>query len=482
MRNRFFILLTFFITFASFIHAQILISEQDAVREAVENNLSVSILKLEQHKAFLAKENLHSQWLPQLSLNLQQDFIPYNNFAESSSNWVKDSEQLSETGLNFSIQQALPGGGKVFSEFHTKRTDALGTNSVLYNSGGSVNFLQPLLQNAWGNDPVKSSIYTQTLDQKQLTLSQKRTIISIISETRKQYWNLFENQALIRLYEKQREYSAKRLEADREKLAIGLATPMDTLNAALSFMKSTTEIMRLEGDMVVAHKEFANVLGRDTLDVVFSLTDSISFYSLFPTEELIEQAKKFDPQLDILQVMHDKLLHEQSRARNQLLPELDFQAGYGYDGINSKFFGDNQNYNQNLVFSLIAGYSLPIRNKKNQVKSKELEIEENRIQKKQLVNELRIKIDELRTAWEKELAMLDVLQKTKEIADKQLEAAQAGYNLGTIDRLSLVDAENSFLSASIDLLRSQLTMKRILIVVEEVTGTVLERFGVAINE
>src|SRR5690554_4075866 len=171
MRNRFFILLTFFITFASFIHAQILISEQDAVREAVENNLSVSILKLEQHKAFLAKENLHSQWLPQLSLNLQQDFIPYNNFAESSSNWVKDSEQLSETGLNFSIQQALPGGGKVFSEFHTKRTDALGTNSVLYNSGGSVNFLQPLLQNAWGNDPVKSSIYTQTLDQKQLTLS-----------------------------------------------------------------------------------------------------------------------------------------------------------------------------------------------------------------------------------------------------------------------------------------------------------------------
>jgi len=413
MRNRFFILLTFFITFASFIHAQILISEQDAVREAVENNLSVSILKLEQHKAFLAKENLHSQWLPQLSLNLQQDFIPYNNFAESSSNWVKDSEQLSETGLNFSIQQALPGGGKVFSEFHTKRTDALGTNSVLYNSGGSVNFLQPLLQNAWGNDPVKSSIYTQTLDQKQLTLSQKRTIISIISETRKQYWNLFENQALIRLYEKQREYSAKRLEADREKLAIGLATPMDTLNAALSFMKSTTEIMRLEGDMVVAHKEFANVLGRDTLDVVFSLTDSISFYSLFPTEELIEQAKKFDPQLDILQVMHDKLLHEQSRARNQLLPELDFQAGYGYDGINSKFFGDNQNYNQNLVFSLIAGYSLPIRNKKNQVKSKELEIEENRIQKKQLVNELRIKIDELRTAWEKELAMLDVLQKNK---------------------------------------------------------------------
>jgi len=73
-------------------------------------------------------------------------------------------------------------------------------------------------------------------------------------------------------------------------------------------------------------------------------------------------------------------------------------------------------------------------------------------------------------------------KKTKEIADKQLEAAQAGYNLGTIDRLSLVDAENSFLSASIDLLRSQLTMKRILIVVEEVTGTVLERFGVAINE
>ncbi|MFW6220873.1 MAG: TolC family protein [Fibrobacterota bacterium] len=480
--------------------AQPVLTEADVVKETIEKNLSVEALKLRKQSSVLSSHTARGQWLPRLSVSIEQDYTPLDSTSASIGDSLREGDKKTSTraGVALGATQALPGGGRLSAGVDLNRLESFGEERPLidgdpasalsadpdlpdHSNGWSVEYQQPLLRNAWGNDPVRSSIYIQRLDHQRLTLDQKQQIISLISEARGQYWELFELRSLIRLYETQKASAQQRLTADRAKLAVGRATPLDTLNAALEFMKTQTQIMRLEGDISLARHRLANILNRDTLDAPIAITDSISLSSLPASDELLRQAMEYDPQLKIFSVMHEKLSHQKSRARNELLPQVDLSATYRRGGRDSDFLGNDRLFEQNLVLALIAEYSIPTRGRKNDLRISEIQLQENKLQEKQRRDQIQLQIDQLCIAWEKELSTIDVLKKTKEIARRQLQASQTGYRLGTVDRLSLVDAENAYLSASVDLLRSQLTMKRTQIVLDEVTGTVLPTFGVVLQ-
>ncbi len=478
--------------------AQPLLTEQDVVKQVLENNLSVESLELQKQQSILDAHNAQGQWLPRLAVRVKQDFTPLDSSSAAYGDSILGERKTStSTGVGVNATQALPGGGSLSADVDVNRSETFHQDDILiedfgdgplgaldgpdYGNSWSLEYRQPLLRGAWGNDPVKHSIYIQRLDQQNLTLEQKRRIIEIISDSRNRYWDVFEKNALIDLYEKQRIHAKQRLDADRARLSIGRATPLDTLNAALSLMKAQTEIMRLRGEISLAKNQLANVLGRDTLCDSTHTSDSIDLKALHSSEQLLNQALEFDPQLKIFSIINERIVEEQRKARNDLLPQVDFSASYRRNARDSDLMGSGRSFDHNLVLSLIAEYSLPIRTGRNEIRSIELQLRDSRIQEKQRRDRIKLQIDELRTAWEQELRTLEILKKAKEVARKQLEASQEGYRLGTIDRLSLVDAENAFLSASIDLLRSQLTMKRTQILIEEVTGTVLPTFGVVLQ-
>jgi outer membrane protein TolC len=84
-------------------------------------------------------------------------------------------------------------------------------------------------------------------------------------------------------------------------------------------------------------------------------------------------------------------------------------------------------------------------------------------------------------SWKKELGRLGIQKQIVDVARQQLDLAQKAYELGTIDRLELSDAKDKLTKSEIDYLKSQIEMKRLEVIVDELTGTLFQKLNILID-
>jgi len=94
---------------------------------------------------------------------------------------------------------------------------------------------------------------------------------------------------------------------------------------------------------------------------------------------------------------------------------------------------------------------------------------------------LKNQVNELYFAWNQELEQLRLSQTSREIAKKQLHAAEKNLELGAVDMYTKIKAKNDYINAELQYLRRQISMKRLEIIFDEITGNVLTKFGVEIK-
>jgi outer membrane protein TolC len=108
-------------------------------------------------------------------------------------------------------------------------------------------------------------------------------------------------------------------------------------------------------------------------------------------------------------------------------------------------------------------------------------IDKNSLDREQYREELRLKIRELDRSWERERRAIEIATMARQLAGQTLSASREGFAAGTVDRLSLDNAENDYRSACTELLRKQLLMKQLEIIFDEMTGSTLSRLGVELK-
>jgi outer membrane protein TolC len=91
---------------------------------------------------------------------------------------------------------------------------------------------------------------------------------------------------------------------------------------------------------------------------------------------------------------------------------------------------------------------------------------------------LAVAVEELVTTWDQERQRLELAKTSQSIANQHFIAAQRGYELGTVDYLRYIEAENSLRDASLELLSQQIGLKRLEITFDEISGNLFARFGV----
>jgi outer membrane protein TolC len=453
-------------------------SEKDIIIIALEKNPDIKLLNSREAYGLLDLKIAEAGWLPQIGLSstyqpLIYDYLKFHPLKSDDYSWkIFNSAVLSKI---------LPGGGTIYSTFYQGIEDPTYNNeNYSHQTKFSASINQPLLKDAFSNAPLTYSLTIKKLDYKNITLDNQKQILSDLSNIRNLYWDYYSQKSLLSIYDRKIERAEEHRKIANARFAVGDGTILDTLSSAYELMSSMQRRLDAQINLKKTLRQFSLSLSLppDSLTI-----DSIPFNvpSLPSSQELIDLSFRYDPSLRIFENMERKLAYQYKNQTNNLLPSLDLNLSYSNTHSGSKLFSSNQS-NRNAIIGLVFSYALPLKKEKIEMKQTELSQKDNLIRKEKYTAELTSKLNELRDSWSQELQRIALLEKSKNIAELQLNAAQNEFKQGTIDRMALLDAEDKLVESETNLLKANFEMKKLEIILDEITGTLFQRFGISTNE
>lgn len=464
-------LLIFFLLIPTAIINGASVTERQALLSALEHRYEVRILHLENSRDSLNVELQETRWLPQISLRT----------GLSAKSFDSTSSSLFENTNSLSASQHLPGGGGISGSLRFDNTVNIeNTDSTTQGTAVQLQFTQPLLRNAWKADSIVYEITLARLDNQRFTLEQLQRMLNYSSDIRTRFWNLFEAQALVSLYEQEEAYAKQRLETERTRLTLGISPPLDTLSAKLSYINAYARLHDARSSLIQLQEELAFYSGIDDRTLTIDSAIDFSTPDLPEPDTMIARAERFDPQLRIFDIAAERLERVRKQTRNKLLPSVYLTASWqrSFDENSSTRIND---FTNNSVIGLIASYNLPVKPRRISLRQNAIASDINSLERENHLRQLRLRLSELQRSWARERRAIEIAASAEEVARQTLVATREGYSVGTVDRLSLDKAENDYRSARIELLRKQLLMKQLEIVFDEITGATLTNLGVHVQ-
>ncbi len=442
-----------------------LLSERDAVIKALSSTTDIQIQKIESQRDSLTLRSAQSATLPQLSINI--------------SSLLNDSATLNvATGT---LSQSLPGGGRLFGTAEHQFGTQWHSSSNMSNTRFTVGVEQPLLKSAWSHAPVRTGIKITSLNNEILSIQRERSILSELSKIRNLYWSVYEQKQLERIIQSRLDQTKEHYMTEQQRYRLGEASPLDTLSAALQYVNAQRTLLSSRNTARNTLFRLASALRTDVESIVLPDSADLTVPDIPEPQQFIDLARRYDPQIQILQRMQELTALQVRQRHNNLLPEINVRTSYTHEQRRpDPFYDDNFSWGNGSV-QFVLNYSLPAVSARAEKQKQELSLLINEYNTEQHSIDQAYYLEELRERWHQDTVQLEFADLSVELAQQQYEAVKHGYELGTEDRLSLIAAQNDLAAAKVSAIQAKIELKRFQIVFEEITGTLFERFGVQLQ-
>jgi hypothetical protein len=467
------------------------LTEQSSLFTALKKKNSFKILSFDRGIDSLELHSLLFERLPVLTVSMeptvttgQPDKQIVDNVDFATSTLLSDTLKmypLSSLRSKIEVKQRLPGGGEISGAMEGNIVNVNHARSLDHQSSYSVSYIQPLIKDAFKYGDLNHSIAIAVLYSEQLSFERKRSLLKELSGIRTMFWDAYEKKALLTIYRNELRRSEDLFQVEKARMRIGESTVLDSINANLNVLTSQQNVLDANISMEMSISQLATELTllpdtlwvNDSCDIhVDDLPDDSTLLLLF---------EQFDPNLQVFQKITERLCLEHDRIRHNIYPDLQLRASLRRDQSGDNFFSDNGGYTSNAVIGLLFSYSIPVRKNIDLQAKSRYEFQKNEISMKQYRIEAGNQIRNLRMSWKKELSRLGLMKQIASVARQQLDIAEKEYELGTIDRFELSDVKDKLVKSEIDYLKSRIEMKRLEVIVDELTGTLFQKFNILID-
>jgi outer membrane protein TolC len=440
------------------------LSEQDAIHIALERDRSVRVARISRATDSLTLEQSKAAYLPTLALGSTLSWAP------------KDTATLS-ADISAAGSQAIPGGGSLSGSVTPLATRNLTTATLDGSTGYALTLRQPLAAGAWRYGQPGYDLRVQRLTSAEANAGFRKDLAAELSSVRRLFWSAYERTKELAIAREALAQSERMLTNDRARFAVGEIAVIDTLGTALAWLQAQQDALSAEIAFTQARRDLAEALASSADSVVIPESLDVTVADLPQPAELLAAARAYDPSRTLFELAYEKLQLQLGQRRNDLLPQVDLQASYAYDDALSS----SASLRNNSVFALIASYALPTRSKRIDAAKARLSAEQNRIEAAQHDRELDNSAAALVENWSIEQRRLTTAQTAAEVARRRLQAAQKGYEVGSIDQLAYLQARKDAFDNQTRALQQLVALKRLEITFDELTGNVFSRFGVHVQ-
>lgn len=425
--------LVLFLFFMVKMSAQEILTVENAVKIALENNFEI---KIASNNLTIDKTNVstgNAGMLPTVAATI------VNN------NRIQNSSQTSQTGVVTQLDNAK-------------------NNSLGYGVGLDWTVFDGLKMFA-KLDQLKE---LQNLGEAQL----KSTVLQKIGDVTATYFDLVQQQQQLSALDSTILISDKRLNLAQNRFSIGKASKLEVLNAQVDL--NTDKVMLLRQKELYANTKIAlnQILARDS-QINFKVVDEIVVDEKLKLDELTTLAEKQNPQLQA-QIISRRVSELQlKQIRADRYPTVKLNTGYNFAetqsslGFTSQSSARGFNYGFSASLNIFDGLS-----QNRNEKIAKIELENSEIATNQQNMNL---LSALASAYQKYLTNLELINLeniNQDIASQNLRISIDKLTIGTITTLEFRAAQLNYVNAKVRYSNAQFQAKLSEIALKELAGNI----------
>jgi outer membrane protein len=313
------------------------LSMEAAISLALQNNLGLRVERINPELQDLAIAQARTVWTPNLtgSLSTSSRTSPISGFFSGAT----DKLTRENLGTTVGANQVLPWGANYSVGWDTTRNQS---NSVYDSPNPSLlsnltfSFTQPLLRNL-KVDSARNQLVISKMNREVSDIELRQTVLTTVRNVKYAYWDVKAAGAALQVARQSLDLAREALRNNKSKVEIGTMAPIDIVEAEAEVARRTENVIVAES-AVRRNEDRLRTIILDTRDADywatnFDLTEQPQFEA---TTVDVEQAVRtaIEKRTDLLQSrknieMSNSNIHY---LRNQVLPDLSAQVGYGLSG------------------------------------------------------------------------------------------------------------------------------------------------------
>jgi outer membrane protein len=413
---------------------------------------------------------------------------------------------------NAQYYQSFPTGTYVEFDFNNQRLTINSPFSTL-NPALNSNYrflIQQQLLSGFGFAPNLRYLRLAKNNRKTSEIAFRQQVIATATQIENIYWDLVSAYQDEQVKERSLAFAEKSLDDEQKQLQLKAVPAMDV-------MKAESEVAQRQQDVTVSkttlqlQESFIKSALTKQLDqtleempvIPTASLDAFQAESVPSVPDLIAQALKDRPDVNLLQINEDSYQVSRKAVRNAMLPQValtGYYAGYGLGGLANPDFpggapvvntpagfgGTLQNTFNNSSPDYLAEVqiNIPLRNRlarADQFRS-ELEYRQAQLQVVQQKKNLRIEVRNAAYSLEQGAARVEAARKARDLAQRTFDIKKQEQQLGAGSNFETLTAEHDLAIASSTLAAAETAYEKYRVELYQTTGQTLTRLGISLDD
>jgi len=469
----------------------------DYLQKVLDHNDTIQARILEAEAGFRKERAEHGIFEPEWDASINRIVNKRTNniqqaAEQSGSFFFSERNTIYDTGL----QTLLPMGGKIrlgytlsdlvnnvnpFGGFITTTNNKF---TQQYQTFVGVTVTQPILKNA-GSDYTLAGIRMAALESDIAFQEYRRQLMLTLSQAESAYWNLYYAQEQLRFFQESVSVAESVLDDSQEKVKAGQGAELDVLEAQSGLAVRRTkqnEALQNYYDAMSQVRAFTGVMPTEQRRELRAMDNPATTNQ--PSSYAVSFRNAFELNPDFL-IQRKKVAQENLRvvvARNQVLPELDLKAAYGFNGL-GRTPGDSWDLAEQRNFpswTLGAELTIPLAGNikgRNQLAAARLTYQSaladlNGMQT-EIANSLDASLQKVRS-WRDSIQSYETVVRFNE---DLLKTQRERLKVGTIEPRKVFEVEADLLDSRQSLAQALVQLQRGMLQLQVVAGSLLKERG-----
>jgi outer membrane protein TolC len=413
---------------------------------------------------------------------------------------------------DFRYYQSFATGSYIEFDLNNSRQTVNSPSSQL-NPSLSANYrflVQQQLLQGFGFGPNLRWLRLAKDNRKLTEIGFRQQIDLTITQIENIYWDLVDAYQDAQVKERSLAFAEKSLDDEQKQLQLKAVPAMDV-------MKAETEVATRQQDLTVSKTTLQLQESLMKAALTKQLDQSLEEMPVIPTvqleafqpeqippvDQLIDQALKNRPDLNILQINQDRAEVSRKSVRNYMLPSVNligYYSGFGLGGAPNpnyvpppnpvtsatSYANTLQNAFNNSSPDYLAEIQvqIPLRNRlarADQFRS-ELELRQAELNVVQYKKNLRILVRNAAYALEQGQARVEAARKARDLAQRTFDIKRQEQQLGAGSNFETLTAEHDLAVASSTLASAESAYEKNRVTLYAQTGQTLQRLGISLDE